>query len=786
MNPVNFTSMETPMKARAWLLATTLVLLTAATPASFQFPSTDVARHAAAYLTAFNSGKEENVRACIETHVAKAALAQRSIDERVAIYRDLHDQHGTLTPMSVVESAEDHLQITASDAHGGTLDMTFMAEAQPPHMLTGLRIMEGAGGPGMGAPIASAPMSEEGAIQAWRAQLDSLSRVGEFSGAVLLAKQDAVLFQSAYGEASREQHTPNRTDTRFNLGSINKIFTKVAIAQLVAQGKIKPDDTIDHYLPDYPKAAASKVTVRQLLEHRGGVGDIFGEAYDKADKSKLRRVSDWIPLFRDQPLAFEPGTKQQYSNGGYVLLGAIIEKASGEDYYDYIRKHVYAPAGMRNTDHYAKDDRVTNLAEGYTRQREPGIKPGADGLANNAPTRPMRGAPAGGGYSTLEDLLAFTRALKEQELVKANGLGRGFDELVPGPGGRMGLGIGGGAPGINAAVEMAGDYTIIVLANLDPPAAERAAASVRAWLPGVPSGGQRVRVGGGAHGADSGSGAMDVRHGPAGPDRTVVPATGAEVEMARSDHLPAVSVMINGRGPYRFALDTGGGGNGSIDSTVAAALGLEVIGQARSGDPSGRNMVTVDLVKVPSLAIGDARFEGVEMSVRAGRLRRMGSPVDGILGFRLFQECLLTLDYPANRLRVDRGDLPAVNGKDVLAFERPRGIPSIRLQVDSMWVDADVDAGAPGGFSLPASLEPKLAFAAPPQVVGQGRTIGNDFEIRAGAIKGSVRLGGYEYKDANVELQPVFPMANVGSRVLRDFRVTFDQKNNRMRLVKAT
>src|SRR5206468_12782832 len=146
--------------------------------------------------------------------------------------------------------------------------------------------------------------------------------------------------------------------------------------------------------------------------HRGGIGDVFGDAYDRADTARLRRVADWIPLFRDQPLAFEPGTRQQYSNGGYVLLGAIVEKVSGEDYYDYMRHHVYGPLGLRNTDHYAKDDHVANLANGYTRHRDPEVVIGADGLGNNDPTRPMRGSPAGGGYSTLADLLAFTQALR--------------------------------------------------------------------------------------------------------------------------------------------------------------------------------------------------------------------------------------------------------------------------------------------------------------------------------------------------------------------------------------
>ena len=773
------------MKTRALVVAFSLLMLGGAAPPSFQFPDTDVARHAAAYLTAFNTGREDAVRASIEAHVSKAALAQRSIDERVATYRELRDQHGKLTPTRVVDSADDHLQILVDTSQGETLDITFMAEPDAPHLLRGLQIRIGGPGGDATAPVTAAtPMNEGDAIRTWSAQLDSLTRVDAFSGTALLARGDSVLFQSAYGEASREAHTPNRTDTKFNIGSINKMFTKIAVAQLAAQGKIDVDAPIDRYLPKYPKEVASKVTVRQLLQHRGGIGDIFGDAYDKADKSKLRRVSDWIPLFQDKPLAFEPGTKQQYSNGGYVLLGAIVEKASGEDYYDYIRKHIYQPAGMKNTDHYAKSDRVANMANGYTLGGPHAAPKASAELTNNDSTRPMRGSPAGGGYSTLADLLAFTRALRDQKLVKADGLGRGFEELVPAPDGRMGLGIGGGAPGLNASVEIAGDYTIVVLANLDPPTAERASATVRAWLPTGGSGGERVRVGGGAHGPSSGTG-PEMR-GPSGPERTLVPEKGVEVAMTRSDHLPALQVMINGKGPYRFALDTGGGGNASVDSVVAAALGLEVIGQARSGDPSGRNLVTVDLVKLASLEIGGARFEGVEASVRSGRLRRMGEPVDGILGFRLFQECLLTLDYPANRLRLDRGGLPSANQNDVLAFTLDHGIPTIRLQVDSVSLEAHVDAGAPGGFSLPASLEPKLAFSSPPKVVGHGRTIGNDFEIRAGTIKGSVRLAGYEYKDANVEFQPVFPIGNVGSRVLRDFRVTFDQKNGRMRLAKAT
>ena len=783
-------------------LVLAFVLLAGAAPGTFTFPDTPAGHRAAGYIEAFNSGREDAVRAFIEANVAQASLAQRPVAERLAIYREMRDEHGTLTPVRLLEAGDDRIRVLAHTGHGADLDITFLLEPTAPHMLMGLRVEQGEPEDEAAAAAPATPLSDDQAVQAWSAHLDSLARADAFSGAVLVAKGDAIFFRAAYGQASRADRIANRADTRFNLGSINKIFTKLAIAQLVEQGKVKLDDTIDHYLPGYPKAAASKVTVRQLLDHRGGVGDIFGDAYDRADKTRLRRVADWIPLFRDQPLAFELGTRQQYSNGGYVLLGAIVEKASGEDYYDYVRRHIYEPLGMKASGHFASDEHLENLASGYTRQRLPGVVPEASGWADNRPTRPMRGSPAGGGYSTLDDLLAFTKALRAGRLLRAGT--RDFADLVPGPNGEVGLGIGGGAPGINAAVEVSGPYTIIVLANLDPPAAERAAAKLRRGLPGAGDGRQRVRVGGGAHGGarlgGEGAGARAPGPSPEGgpgmvmemagprdalPERSLIPVAGADVEMLFSDHLPVVSVMVNGQGPFRFAIDTGLAGSARLDSALVARLGLQKVGETLSGDPSGRNARRTDLVRVESIALGAARFEGVVVSVRSSHERRLGGAIDGILGFRLFRECLFTLDYPAHRVRIERGDLPPANGKDVIACEIRHGVPSVRLQVDSLWMDADVDAGAMGGFTLPARVAEKLALASAPRVVGRARTVGNEFEITAAELKGSVRLGGIEFAGATIGFQPVFPMANVGSRVLRDFRVTFDQKNGRMRLVRG-
>ncbi|MBI1795699.1 MAG: serine hydrolase [Candidatus Eisenbacteria bacterium] len=453
-------------------------------------PDSDLGRAAAAYFDAFNAGGDDAMRAFIAAHVSRSALAERSADERIVIYHRMRDEHRTITPVRLVREAANELEIAARTGSGATLDLTFMFETEAPHGLIGIRVMDN--GPGGNEPEpASAPLPDDQAVKAWSAWLDSLARADSFSGAVLFTRGDQVLFQSAYGLASRKARTPNRLDTQFNLGSINKMFTSLAIAQLVEAGKVKLDDTIDRYLPDYPKAVASKVTVRELLEHRGGIGDVFGDRYEHADHAKLRTVADWIPMFRDTPLAFEPGTRQQYSNGGYVLLGAIVERASGEDYFDYIRRHVYGPLGMAHTDSYADDDPGSSRAMGYTRHDDAGGTPDASGWAENSRSRPMRGSPAGGGYSTLEDLRAFVRAIRAGSLLRRETLAD-FPILGPGPGGEMGIGFGGGAPGINAAVEMNGPYTIIVLANMDPPTASGAAQKLRVWLPRSAGGERRV------------------------------------------------------------------------------------------------------------------------------------------------------------------------------------------------------------------------------------------------------------------------------------------------------
>jgi CubicO group peptidase (beta-lactamase class C family) len=307
------------------------------------------------------------------------------------------------------------------------------------------------------------------AVQISEARIDSLANAQQFSGVILVARNGAPLVERAYGMADREAGRPNNLETSFNLGSINKLFTGIAIRQLAAAAKLNIDSTLARAWPDYPNQdVARRVTIRQILEHRSGIqGNIFAAPAGKT-RHDVVSLQDYFELFKEQPLQFDPGSRQQYSNAGYVVLGLLIEKLSGENYYEYVRRHIYEPAGMTQTGSWRVDRLPENTALGYTRggQDAPPDAP----LKRNTDFLPGKGSSAGGGYSTAHDLLRLVNALREHKI--PNGPEAGM------------IGIAGGAPGLNAAVEgdLPGGYDVIVLANLDPPAAERVSRLIRTAL----------------------------------------------------------------------------------------------------------------------------------------------------------------------------------------------------------------------------------------------------------------------------------------------------------------
>ncbi|NCT67820.1 MAG: beta-lactamase family protein [Rhodanobacteraceae bacterium] len=306
---------------------------------------------------------------------------------------------------------------------------------------------------------------------------------GDFAGTVLVRQGDRTVYSHSFGLADRDLGVPNAAQTRFNIGSMDKMFTAVAIGQLIEAGKLTLDTHLIDVLPDYPNAEAARaITIRHLLAHSAGLGNLF-------DRPKWERTRDYatvaalLPVFAAEPLEFTPGSKGSYSNEGFIVLGAVVERLSGQSWYDYVAGHVFAPMGMRSTGSPGLDEVAEGRAVGY-RFRE-GDPLGTHGRGPNWTFLPYRGSSAGGGYSTAPDLLAFLAGLREGKLVSPamaqtltalntggeEEYGLGFMHVAKGKRTLRGHNGGGPGSGINAEAMIVwetGDAYAVV-GNLDAP-----------------------------------------------------------------------------------------------------------------------------------------------------------------------------------------------------------------------------------------------------------------------------------------------------------------------------
>jgi len=384
-----------------------LIPYVTATARQIKLDSTTQEKIAREYVDAFNSGDESRMREFILTNISPDALKDRPVEARIERYKTMRTDMKSLEIQKLISSGEHGVDVLVKTGNSEVL--TFGFEFDTSHKLTLMHVTMGEQEPQETGP----GMTKQELVSAIENYLSERVRSDKFSGTVLVARDTKILFEHAYGFADKRFNTPNRIETKFNLGSINKFFTRLAIAQLVESGKLSFDDLIIKLLPDYPnKTAAGSVTIKQLLEMTSGLGDFFNAKYEATPKENIRSLHDYLSLFADDTLLFQPGTRRQYSNAGYIVLGLIIEKITGKDYYTYMRENVFKRAGMLNTDSYPMDEITPNLATGYTHPDTDSTK-----WISNIYTAPGRGSSAGGGYSTIDDLFKFIQALRNGKLL---------------------------------------------------------------------------------------------------------------------------------------------------------------------------------------------------------------------------------------------------------------------------------------------------------------------------------------------------------------------------------
>ncbi|MFL6762647.1 MAG: serine hydrolase domain-containing protein [Sphingomicrobium sp.] len=320
------------------------------------------------------------------------------------------------------------------------------------------------------------------------AEIDKRARIlaseDSFAGAVLVAKGNRIVLKRAYGLADQEWRIPNRTDTAFHIASIGKMFTAAAIVKLAAEGKLSVDDTLAKWVPEYPHPEAAQITLKQLLTHSAGIGDWDGRT-DRREKSGAEAAQTMTAA-----LQFKPGAHFSYSNAGYVLLQAVIEKATGKTFAEALDELVFKPSGMTRTGPWPVTAIVPNRATGYLHREDDPL--GLGPRFSNEQFLGYGGDGSGGEYSTADDMFRFLSAVSSGKLLGKAGTrailtpridfegaprpskyGYGMDLTTCGGHPLFGHEGGGEHSGVSSLAyrTLDGDWTIVVLSNYDPPAA---------------------------------------------------------------------------------------------------------------------------------------------------------------------------------------------------------------------------------------------------------------------------------------------------------------------------
>ena len=651
-----------------------------------------------------------------------------------------------------------------------------------------------------------------------------------FSGVVSAVERGRSLATVARGELAGQLSPPITPTSRFNIGSASKMFTAVAIGQLIDAGKVRLDDTVGKYVAGLtPEGDA--VTIRQLLTHTAGLSNFFNpdnfEAIEKA-----RSASDLLPMIAHEKPKFTPGDHFEYSNSGFALLGIVIERVSGHDYGHYLLQHVFGPAGMTNSG--VDPEPIASLAIGMT-SIDPGTAslpgggapsgspilvapdPGAGSergriapampvmghgehtapAAAGAPLHPAPGAAvhgtsAGGVFSTAVDLQKFMAALLANQLTKPEttvalttlkvtprgnppGSGYGYGFGIRQDRGRQWVGHSGGTLGANSEifVDTSSGVSVAVITNRDPPSATRMFSYIKDLL-------AESTISETCDSTVTAPGGAMIMEGSAPPPHAV---TGDETTLPITmlSGLPTIKVAINGKGPFMLALDTGAPGGPHLTSRLAGFLGLAASSEMTVSDPSARNPMRATAYPLESVEFGAVTARGWMSSVDGMRPKK-NDAVDGVVGLDAFAGYIAAIDYPNGSFRLRRGALPAADGKSIFSYKGQMA-PTVPLRLEGRIIAAHIDTGnTVAGIIVPDDFALGMKRKSEAKRSGTAQTIGNTVRMFSVPIYGVARVGEVRLTASSVGFPSIIPIANIGSPALSKIVVEVDPANQRVRL----
>ena len=451
------------------------------------------------FIQLINSG-EEITEQHVQQLFAKTFIERHTAEKLLAIFQDIREVDGQLALYDANRVETFKYEVKAMGLkENNWLDMPFTFEKSPPYKIKGI----GVNITGKKAK-ASDPMLSPDKKRKFKAQpktypsFDAISQKADelakayqdmnwFEGVILIAKDGKAFYEKAFGWADRENKIPNTIHTKFRIGSINKSYTATLVMQMVEKGQLSYTDLLEKFDLGFPKEIASKITIRHLLTHTAGFGDIFFPKYLDNIRD-YKDIDDILPLLLHEPLIYEPGEDQSYSNYGYIVLGAILEKISGKKFGDLLQENILSPIDAKNT-HYDIAENIEGEAKSYRFQ--------LDGSKKDHTSQLEYCTPDGGMYSTAADLLKYYQSWLYTEKILSHkakmAMANGFQHNK-GNWGKIlneegaGSGDAGGGPGVSTLVEMAWkeNYTLIVLANTDYQIAEELGLKIMSFIQGKP------------------------------------------------------------------------------------------------------------------------------------------------------------------------------------------------------------------------------------------------------------------------------------------------------------